>query len=77
MERTALEKGVRTGPDSGWRKGLGLLRDELKQYLPDVEDTDTVLTGLVRALVAEEVTRQTITKQPMIPGLVSDVCDPL
>ena len=52
---------------------LEFLRDELAKCLPDDEDRDAILSGLVRAVVAEEVTRQTITKQPMIPGLASDV----
>ena len=52
---------------------LEFLRDELAKCLPDDEDRDAILSGLVRAVVTEEVTRQTITKQPMIPGLASDV----
>lgn len=67
-EREALNLLGPTGPEI-----LGSLRDELAKCLPDDEDRDAVLSGLVRAVVAEEVTRQTITKQPMIPGLASNV----
>ncbi|MDE2877873.1 hypothetical protein [Candidatus Palauibacter soopunensis] len=52
---------------------LEFLSDELAKRLPDDEDKDAVLSGLVQAVVTEEVTRQTITKLPMIPGLESDV----
>ena len=45
----------------------------MNNCLPDHEDRDAVFSGLVRAVVTEETTRQTITRQPMVPGLVSDV----
>ena len=52
---------------------MELLRDELESCLPDHEDRDSILSGLVCAVMTEELTRQTITEQPMIPGQASDV----
>ena len=52
---------------------MELLRGEMESCLPDHEDRDSILSGLVCAVVTEEMTRHTITKQPMIPGQASDV----
>lgn len=49
------------------------LKEELERRLPDHEDRGSILSGLVRAVVTEEVARQTITKQPMISGQVTDI----
>ena len=72
-ERGATEKETRNVLGPKGPEILEFLRDELAKCLPDDEDRDAILSGLVRAVVTEEVTRQTITKQPMIPGLASDV----
>ena len=72
-ERGATEKEARNVLGPKGPEILEFLRDELAKCLPDDEDRDAILSGLVRAVVTEEVTRQTITKQPMIPGLASDV----
>ncbi len=71
-ERGSTEKEARKALGPRGPEILEFLRDELAQYLPDDEDRDAVLSGLVRAVVTEEVTRQTMTKQPMVPGLASD-----
>ena len=72
-ERGATEKEARNVLGPKGPEILEFLRDELAKCLPDDEDRDAMLSGLVRAVVAEEMTRQTVTKQPMIPGLASDV----
>lgn len=72
-ERAAIEKGVRSLLGPKGPEVLELLRNEMKNCLPDHEDRDAIFSGLVRAIVTEETTRQTITRQPMVPGLVSDV----
>ena len=54
------------------RKVLEDLR-EVKRYLPDHKDKNAIVEGLLGAVVAEEVTRQTVTRRPMIVGGISDV----
>lgn len=59
------------GPEG--REVMDSLKEELERRLPDHEDRGSILSGLVRAVVTEEVARQTITKQPMISGQVTDI----
>ena len=71
-QRLATEMGIgkvlgASGPDV--LEGLS----ELKIYLRDHEDREAILLGLVRAVVTEEVSRQTVTKQPMIIGVLSEI----
>ena len=60
-ERGATEKEARNVLGPKGPEILEFLRDELAKCLPDDEDRDAILSGLVRAVVTEEVTRQTIT----------------
>lgn len=69
----ASQKAVRNALGPKGPEVMERLRDELESCLPDHEDRDSILPGLVCAVITEELTRNTITKQPMIPGLASDV----
>ena len=72
-KRRAIEKEVRRvlGPEGP--EVMDFLKDELERRLPDHEERGSILSGLVGAVVTEEVTRQATTKQPMTPGQMSDI----